>query len=136
MTDLPAACSCADPSRWGHEVGCPGFRFSPGEPCLCGDHPTQLAHFEEEFTETSRLLIVHKAVYYYPDRFDDRTRTLWTVGDAAYDSEERWYLILCKLLGKPNTLVHDTSEGSGMMEVDFEREDVKEALEWVRGRKR
>jgi hypothetical protein len=94
-----------------------------------------LEYAKKEIVNISKRIILHKAIYYYPEKFSTSTINKWEVNDNTYDSEEKWYLMLCKLLNHPNMLVHDLDKtssyyvpGPGMMEVDFTRADVIQAL--------
>jgi hypothetical protein len=81
----------------------------------------------------SRRIILHKALYYYPERFSTKTHNRWSVDDAAYEAEELWYLMLTDRLGLRNELVHDPKPqwahlGEGMLEIDWTNPDVLAAL--------
>lgn len=102
--------------------------------CLCGEHPTHEIHITEEFEILSRLIILNKILYYYPEKLPSKIHETWQVVDEAYDQFERRYLLLCNELGLTNTLVHKDYPdlpkvpGTGMMEVDFARSDVQAVI--------
>lgn len=92
----------------------------------------------EEFQTVRRLLACYKITYYRPELLPPKIVNILTVPDSQYDSMEIRYLQLCEQLGESNTLSHQPQEGfsdringTGMMEIDEDHPDVKDAIAWA-----
>lgn len=93
---------------------------------------------ESRHVYLSWKIIKHKLLYYQPS--SKYKKKFKPISDDEYDALEKEYLLLCKELGKPNTVVHKDYaglevEGDGMMEVDLNRPSVKLVLDKLYGRK-
>lgn len=87
----------------------------------------------EERNHIGDRIILHKALYYYPEKFPTKILNKWSAPDETYDGEEKWYLKLTDMLGLVNELVHDVGPtmehlGIGMMEIDWNNPRVIKVL--------
>ena len=85
------------------------------------------------FIKLSWDLLAYKLYYYYPEKVHPSWHKKLDIPDSEYDELEREYLKLCLSLGEKNTvatkvLLGDTFIGPGMIELDFERPSVQQAL--------
>jgi hypothetical protein len=89
---------------------------------------------EDEHAALSWKLIEWKVAYYRPEKVHPSRRKDYEVSDADYDKASHRYMVLCRELKRPNTIVHDTGvefedvPDLSMMEIDENRPSVQRVL--------
>ena len=84
-------------------------------------------------------LLEYKIMYYREDQVHHSHHAALVITDASYDALEVKYLMLCRELDLPNTLVHkgypgleDLVDDGSMFEVDEDRPSVQLAMDKLR----
>jgi len=102
----------------------------------------KLSKEDEEHCLLTWRIIEWKIAYYMPEKVHPTWGRHFEVDDDTYDAYEQRYLELCRLLKRPNTLVHkgwagfaDVDHSQAMMEVDLERPSVQLVLRRMSGPK-
>ena len=95
------------------------------------------------FVRLSWALIEYKVMYYRPDLVHASRHEGLTVPDVVYDRLETRYLALCRVLGRPNTVVHkvplgfdDVDSDGAMMEIDENRPSVQLVISKLKTRQK
>lgn len=110
-----------------------------------GEHPDYAGFLAYKKAEDLRVnILVHsslywsilkaKILYYSPLDLNEATVNELLPSDDRYDQMERAYLKKCQVLNLPNVLVHKSYpgtpehlDGTGMMEVDWDHQDIQTA---------